>query len=91
MLGVAILIIVMSVMNGFREELVGSLTGINGDITIYNVEEDRIISLKNKYSDLRIANKICYCCAIGSLILKKVFILFKPNPFAASTIPLLIV
>jgi len=51
-LGISILITVMSVMNGFREELVGSLTGINGDITIYNVEEDRIISLKNKYSDL---------------------------------------
>ena len=29
--------------------------------------------------------------AIGSLILKKVFILFNPSPSAASTIPLLIV
>ena len=29
--------------------------------------------------------------AMGNLILKKVFILFKPSPAAASTIPLLIV
>ena len=29
--------------------------------------------------------------AIGSLILKKVFILLRPRPFAASKIPLLIV
>ena len=36
------------------------------------------------------AGKDCLI-AMGNLILKKVFILFKPNPSAASTIPLLIV
>ena len=35
MLGVATLIIVMSVMNGFRAELIGRILGLNGHINIY--------------------------------------------------------
>src|SRR5258707_5191515 len=34
-LGVATLIIVMSVMNGFRAELMGRILGLNGHVTIY--------------------------------------------------------
>jgi lipoprotein-releasing system permease protein len=34
-LGVATLIIVMSVMNGFRQELLSQILGLNGDIAIY--------------------------------------------------------
>lgn len=36
-LGVATLIIVMSVMNGFRQELLGQILGLNGDIGVYAV------------------------------------------------------
>ena len=35
MLGVATLIIVMSVMNGFRQELITRILGLNGHINIY--------------------------------------------------------
>ena len=34
-LGVATLIIVMSVMNGFRAELIGRILGLNGHIGVY--------------------------------------------------------
>jgi lipoprotein-releasing system permease protein len=34
-LGVATLIIVMSVMNGFRQELLGKILGLNGDLGVY--------------------------------------------------------
>ncbi|MAS86921.1 MAG: lipoprotein-releasing system transmembrane subunit LolC [Micavibrio sp.] len=40
MLGVATLIIVMSVMNGFRAELIGRILGLNGHISISAVQGD---------------------------------------------------
>lgn len=36
-LGVATLIIVMSVMNGFRAELLGRVLGLNGHLNVYSV------------------------------------------------------
>ena len=56
-LGVATLIIVMSVMNGFREELTNKVLGINGHIKIqlYNsskiTEYESIINSLNNFSD----------------------------------------
>ncbi len=38
MLGVATLIIVMSVMNGFRAELLGRIIGLNGHVTVQSVD-----------------------------------------------------
>ncbi|MDX1709961.1 MAG: lipoprotein-releasing ABC transporter permease subunit [Rhodovibrionaceae bacterium] len=35
MLGVAVLIIVMAVMNGFRQELLERILGVNGHVTVY--------------------------------------------------------
>ena len=42
MLGVATLIIVMSVMNGFRSELVGRVLGLNGHLSIYSTTGEGI-------------------------------------------------
>lgn len=42
MLGVAVLIVVMSVQNGFRTELINKILGVNSHITIYPKNEDKI-------------------------------------------------
>ena len=53
MLGVAILIIVMSVMNGFRSELTDKILGFNSHITVqpYNssISNKIYLDLKKKY------------------------------------------
>lgn len=48
-LGISILITVMSVMNGFREELVSSLVGVKGDLTLIETNDNDLEILKNKY------------------------------------------
>ncbi len=40
MLGVATLIIVMAVMNGFRKELLDKILGLNGHLVVYKVADD---------------------------------------------------
>ncbi len=59
MLGVATLIIVLAVMNGFRSELLDKILGINGHITVqsyssdivrYNEIKDEILLIDNVYS-----------------------------------------
>ena len=55
-LGVAILIIVMSVMNGFKTELTNKILGLNPHIVIqpndFKVESDFILKLKNDFKDI---------------------------------------
>jgi lipoprotein-releasing system permease protein len=53
-LGISILITVMSVMNGFREELIKSLSGINGDFIIYETTEQEIAKFQQAYPDAKI-------------------------------------
>ena len=57
-LGISILITVMSVMNGFREQLVDSLSGVNGDITIYNANMDKIKKIQEKNPSIFIVENI---------------------------------
>ena len=58
MLGVAILIIVMSVMNGFRDELTQKILGFNPHISIKpydtKIDDDFYKKLKKKYNDANI-------------------------------------
>lgn len=52
MIGVATLIIVMSVMNGFRHELVNRILGINAHLTVYS-REDGIGDYQKIIAELR--------------------------------------
>ena len=56
MIGVSVIIIVMSVMNGFREELTARLLGINGHINIYSSNNDTITSFESE-EIIKINNK----------------------------------
>ncbi len=59
MLGVAILIIVMSVMNGFKKDLTNKILGLNPHVVIqpnsFKIEEDFIIKLKKKFEDINLS------------------------------------
>ena len=58
-LGVAVLIIVMSVMNGFRTELINKIVGFNSHITIQPYEKPiNINSIKNKNLEIISKNLI---------------------------------
>ncbi len=58
-LGVAILIIVMSVMNGFKTDLTNKILGLNPHIIIqpngFEIEEKFISNLKNKFKNINIS------------------------------------
>ena len=59
MLGVAILIIVMSVMNGFKTELTNKILGLNPHVVIqpngYNIDEKYISKIENNFKDISIS------------------------------------
>ena len=58
MLGVAILIIVMSVMNGFKTDLTKKILGLNPHIVIesnsFKIKNEFIENLKKKFKDINI-------------------------------------
>ena len=58
MLGVATLIIVMSVMNGFRTELTEKILGFNSHITIKpyssNISEEFYLNIQEEYKDIKV-------------------------------------
>ena len=59
MLGVAILIIVMSVMNGFKTELTNKILGLNPHIVVqsngFNINDDYISEIKDNFKDISIS------------------------------------
>ena len=59
MLGVAILIIVMSVMNGFKTDLTKKILGLNPHIVIqpnsFTIDDDYILKIKENYENLIIS------------------------------------
>jgi lipoprotein-releasing system permease protein len=59
MLGVAILIIVMSVMNGFKTELTNKILGLNPHIVIQpnglNIDEKYISKIKDNFRDISVS------------------------------------
>ena len=59
MLGVAILIIVMSVMNGFKTELTNKILGLNPHIVIqpngYNIDDKYISLIQNNFKDISLS------------------------------------
>ncbi|HJS31194.1 MAG TPA: lipoprotein-releasing ABC transporter permease subunit [Alphaproteobacteria bacterium] len=62
-LGVATLIIVMAVMNGFREELLGRILGLNGHLTVYGqgkplAEFDEVAAAVRKITGVRSASPL---------------------------------
>ena len=62
MLGVAILIIVMSVMNGFKTELTNKIIGLNPHITIqpngFNIDDKYISKIKDIFKDISLSKNI---------------------------------
>ena len=59
MLGVAILIIVMSVMNGFKTDLTNKILGLNPHIVIqpnsFKIDDNFILKLKNDFEDITLS------------------------------------
>ena len=56
MIGVAILIIVMSVMNGFKTDLTNKILGLNPHIVIqpnsYYINDNFVFNLKKNFKDI---------------------------------------
>ena len=72
-LGVAVLIIVMSVMNGFRTELINKIVGFNAHVTVKPYENQiNIKKLKNNYLNL-ISKDIIFSNSGEAIIINKAY------------------
>ena len=70
-LGVAVLIIVMSVMNGFRTELINKIVGFNSHITVKSYDDKGIDQSKLNNENLRlISENIIFSNSGEAIILK---------------------
>ncbi len=70
-LGVAVLIIVMSVMNGFRSELINKIVGFNSHITVKPYEKKIEIDKLKKTSLNLISDNLILSNSGESIIIKK--------------------
>jgi lipoprotein-releasing system permease protein len=70
-LGVAVLIIVMSVMNGFRSELINKIVGFNAHITVQPYEKKIIINDLNKTNLNLISNDLILSNSGEAVIIQK--------------------
>ena len=69
-LGVAVLIIVMSVMNGFRTELINKIVGFNSHITVKSYDSS-IDQTKINNSNLKLISKNVVLSNSGEAIILK--------------------
>ena len=72
-LGVAVLIIVMSVMNGFRTELINKIVGFNPHITIKPYENSISIDKLNNKELKKISEELLYSNSGEAIIISKDF------------------
>ena len=72
-LGVAVLIIVMSVMNGFRTELINKIVGFNAHITVKPYEKKIEINKLNKSNLKFISKNLIFSNSGEAIIIKKIY------------------
>ena len=70
-LGVAVLIIVMSVMNGFRSELINKIVGFNAHITVQPYQNEIVINDLNKTNLNLISNDLIMSNSGEAVIIQK--------------------
>ncbi len=70
-LGVAVLIIVMSVMNGFRSELINKIVGFNAHITVKSYEKEIVVDDLNKTNLNLISNDLILSNSGEAVIIQK--------------------
>jgi len=70
-LGVAVLIIVMSVMNGFRTELINKIVGFNSHITVKSYDDKGIDKSKLNNKNLKLITKNIIFSKSGEAIILK--------------------